>query len=708
MYNPSTNIWTWKSGASLFDDNGHHGIKCIPSVSNTPRARLENRCFWTDRTGNFWLYGGGRSGFSKRYNDLWMYNPITLEWTFVSGTMAINQKAVYGILGTPSPSNNPGGRGGNIGWYDSKNNFLFLFGGCVGTFLTPANDLWRYEIDCNCPQVSSGIPVANFSSDSVICQNSGINFNNSSINAISYQWIFNGAQTAASTLKNPTNIYYNIPGNFDVTLIACNCNTCDTIVFPNYIHVDSLPTVNLGVDTTLCQGDSITLDAGSGFDSYLWSDNSTNQFITISSQGIYAVQIISGACLVTDSIVVSTQSCSSPIAAFASADSTFCGSDCIDFLDLTQNNPVSWQWTFTGAQTIYSTNENPTNICYTIPGNYHVQLISCNQFGCDTISLLNFIHIDAMPQVNLGNDTLLCIGDSLLLDAGSGFTSYLWSDNSTNQSITISSQGIYSVQITSGACVANDTIVVATQVCSPLISVASSDTNFCEKHCIDFYDLSTNNPTSWQWFFPGADSLTSSLQNPTNICYNSYGSYDVTLIACNAFGCDTLHLTNFINCFQNPTDSIYQSNDTLFSLPAYSYQWYEVTNGIIAGATNQYFIPQQAGSYYCIATDSLGCAGSSGTIVITATNQISNFNFPISIVPNPFNSTISITFQKQNIKKASLTIKNVLGKTVFYKNADHINSNSKTSIDLSDLSNGIYFLEIVIDGVSVVKKIVKQ
>ncbi|MEO8150144.1 MAG: T9SS type A sorting domain-containing protein [Bacteroidia bacterium] len=248
---------------------------------------------------------------------------------------------------------------------------------------------------------------------------------------------------------------------------------------------------------------------------------------------------------------------------------------------------------------------------------------------------------------------------------------------------------------------------------SPLAMLSSSDTAFCEKQCINFFDVSTNNPTSWQWFFPGSDSLTSTLQNPTNICYNSYGSYDVTLITCNAFGCDTLLLTNYISCYQNPVDSIYQSNDTLFSLPGYSYQWYEVTNGIIAGATNQFFIPQQAGSYYCVVSDSIGCAGSSSTIIITATTQISNFNFPISIVPNPFNDNITITFQNQNIHKASFTIKNVLGQNVFSKiyppsGVRGSYAASSLEIDLSFLPKGIYFLDLMMDDTGCVRKIVKD
>lgn len=60
---------------------------------------------------------------------------------------------------------------------------------------------------------------------------------------------------------------------------------------------------------------------------------------------------------------------------------------------------------------------------------------------------------------------------------------------------------------------------------------------------ISFTDLSSNNPTSWNWDF--GDSNNSTLQNPIHT-YAANGTYTVTLIACNAFGCDTIEFNNYI------------------------------------------------------------------------------------------------------------------------------------------------------------------
>ncbi len=80
---------------------------------------------------------------------------------------------------------------------------------------------------------------------------------------------------------------------------------------------------------------------------------------------------------------------------------------------------------------------------------------------------------------------------------------------------------------------------------APTAAFTSSTSQGCEGTCINFTDNSTNSPTSWSWSFPGADITSSTDQNPTSICYQTAGTYTVTLQACNANGCDntTMNIT---------------------------------------------------------------------------------------------------------------------------------------------------------------------
>jgi len=73
----------------------------------------------------------------------------------------------------------------------------------------------------------------------------------------------------------------------------------------------------------------------------------------------------------------------------------------------------------------------------------------------------------------------------------------------------------------------------------PAANFTSNVTTIFVGGSVNFSDLSTNNPTSWQWTFEGGTPATSTQQNPQNIVYNTAGTFDVTLVATNQYGSDT-------------------------------------------------------------------------------------------------------------------------------------------------------------------------
>jgi large repetitive protein len=82
-------------------------------------------------------------------------------------------------------------------------------------------------------------------------------------------------------------------------------------------------------------------------------------------------------------------------------------------------------------------------------------------------------------------------------------------------------------------------IILKIDTCScnkPVANFSTSDTEICVGDCIDFTDLSTNNPTAWSWVFDGVVPNTSILKNPINICYNTAGAFNVSLTASNING----------------------------------------------------------------------------------------------------------------------------------------------------------------------------
>ena len=144
--------WTWVSGSSFTSQPGTYGIKGIASASNIPGARYAS-VSWVDSHGNLWLFGGFGFDFAGDYgdlNDLWKFDPATLEWTWVSGGNTRNQAGIYGPQGTATSANVPGGRVAAVSWIDSSGSH-WLFGGSGSNPSTPGqlNDLWKYDPPTN-------------------------------------------------------------------------------------------------------------------------------------------------------------------------------------------------------------------------------------------------------------------------------------------------------------------------------------------------------------------------------------------------------------------------------------------------------------------------------------------------------------------------------------------------------------------------------
>jgi hypothetical protein len=143
------NAWTWVSGSDLVNEQGIYGTKGVPSTSNIPRSR-DSAVSWIDPQGKLWLFGGNAPGY---LNDLWAFDPTTLEWTWVSGkeltpSSPSSEYGVYGTKGVPSPSNVPGARCHAVSWIDAQGD-LWLFGGygyaSPGFLGGCLNDLWKFD-----------------------------------------------------------------------------------------------------------------------------------------------------------------------------------------------------------------------------------------------------------------------------------------------------------------------------------------------------------------------------------------------------------------------------------------------------------------------------------------------------------------------------------------------------------------------------------
>ncbi|MCY7410892.1 MAG: T9SS type A sorting domain-containing protein [Chitinophagales bacterium] len=420
-------------------------------------------------------------------------------------------------------------------------------------------------------------------------------------------------------------------------------------------------------------------------------DNAATLYSTVNYTGGTCALVTGGAMYMIDSVYVGIENnLLPPSASFNSIQNNLCGQTCIDFTDESINNPTAWQWSFAGGNPSSSSLQNPTNICFTVSGNYDATLIVTNAQGSDTITISNAVVVNSLPSVNItqSSDTLY----SSLANYYQWYTNGNPISGASNDFYVPGTEGNYVVIITdSNGCSASDTIDF---VFSPF-SNFSADQFICQKFCVDYFDQSQNNPIAWKWTFESGSPSTSIQQNPTGICYNTPGAYDVTLITTNAFGSDTLLLNNFMTVNATPPfPTITQAGYTLTSSPASSYQWQQ--NSIdIPGATDQSYTVLQSGFYTVIITDENGCV-SSTTLYVLITGIENVFgDGVISVFPNPTNGLFAIRLNDSLLENGTLlSIKNTLGQHVFNSSQNEFLKERINEIDLRSLASGVYLIEI--------------
>ena len=302
---------------------------------------------------------------------------------------------------------------------------------------------WRDSINITL----NAMPVLNLGKDTTLC--GGTLILNAQNNGAAYLW--NTSATTQTLTVTGSGLYY-----VDVTNTA-GCTKRDSID----VTMGTMPVVNLGQDIIQCGG-TLQLDAQNPGATYVWSDASVNQTLTVSNSGLYFVDVSYGAaCTQRDSINVSI---SAGVSVDLGADTSSCGG--IILLDA-QNTGSSYLW-----------NDNSTSsiLVVTTSGTYYVTVT--DPLGCtgkDTIQ----ISLNSLPAVNLGSDIIQC-GGTVNLNAGTtSGASYLWNDASTNQTLAVSATGTYYVTVSTGVnCTASDTVHITINAV-PAVSLTLTQNSVC-------------------------------------------------------------------------------------------------------------------------------------------------------------------------------------------------------------------------------------
>jgi PKD repeat protein len=504
-------------------------------------------------------------------------------------------------------------------------------------------------------------PTADFSASPTSgCASLIVNFTNeSSYNASTFNWSFQGGQPGASNLQNPI-VLYTISGSFTVSLTVTNASGSSSVVKTNYISVQTVPNTNFNFTAN---GLTVTFtNSTTGGTSYNWSfgdgasSNETNPVHTYAAGGSYTVTLTStnpcGSTTATQTVVIVTP----PTAGFTATPTSGCASLTVQFTNTSSPNATTWNWSFPGGTPSSSTAQNPA-VVYNTAGTYSVTLTVSNAAGSSTASQTNYITVNTVPTTGFTNSisgkTVTFTNTSMnaasyLWNFGDGQTSTL-----TNPVHTYASDGTYTVTLTStnpcGSTTATQTVVIVTP---PTAGFTATPTSGCASLTVQFTNTSSPNATTWNWSFPGGTPSSSTAQNPA-VVYNTAGTYSVTLIASNSAYSDTLTLTNYITVNTVPTAGFTSSVDSLTatftntSNNATSYLW-NFGDGQTSTLTNPVHTYSNDGTYTVTLSATNVCGVTIFTqnvVIITAPSAGFTANTTTGCAP--------LTVQFQNLSSAN-------------------------------------------------------
>ena len=272
-------------------------------------------------------------------------------------------------------------------------------------------------------------------------------------------------------------------GNYSVMVTENGCTGQDQVT----ITFNPIPVFSLGPDTSLCSGETLSLDFSGIGDSYSWQDDSTNPTFNIEQSGQLWLIITNNGCQFTDTLEVDFFQTPS---VDLGSNQDLCEGESIT-LDATAGPTATYTWQDGSAGPTLNVNQS---------GNYSVMVTENGCTGQDQLT----ITFNPIPVFSLGPDTSLCSGESLFLDFSSIGDTYFWQNGHTGANFSIQQEGQYWLEIGNNGCWSADTLEVFLQP-SPEVTLGN-DRTICEGE-ETILEATISNYDQFSWF-DGTNAVT--------------------------------------------------------------------------------------------------------------------------------------------------------------------------------------------------------
>ena len=383
--------------------------------------------------------------------------------------------------------------------------------------------------------------------------------------------------------SNGQTITINEAGMYSVTATDFNGCSSEASILINQI---ANPTPSIMGVTEVCADGQTTLSTET-YESYEWSNGSTDQTTIVNTGGAISVTVTdTNGCIGSTSIIVTEFNL--PNVTITGSPS-FCLGGFTTLGTLDSYDVYSWSPGGESTPTITANTE----------GTYTVTVTDMN--GCTASTSINTsLETSLSPSIN--GPSILCNGQTETLTVGA-FDTYEWSTGAMSQSIDISTSGNYAVTVYDASGCSGETAIDVTVVDPSPVSIIGSD-KLCEGGNVSFSAFGTFNSYEWSTGF-----------NTSGITVDAAGTYSVTVTDSN--GCTSSTSIN-VTVADLPTPII--DGDPNFCIDAdtelnltedyTAYDW-------STGSTDPTITVNTTGLYTVTVTDINGCQASSSVNVFT-------------------------------------------------------------------------------------------
>lgn len=562
-----------------------------------------------------------------------------------------------------------------------------------------------------------GLELGNDISD--ICNSSPVQLDvttpSNGYGPVSYQWSTGAVIPVISA---------NYSGVYSVSVTRGLCTETDQIT----VNYDTPVSLNLPQESFLCQGGTIILDAGVTGQDYLWSTGDQVQTTEVLSPGYYYLTVSNACGSVNDSTNVIQ--INEPVVDLGDDLFICTGTAYLLEANYTGNGPE--------PDYFWSTGQNTPVILATTQGFY--SLTVTNQCGSGYDEL--YLTVESPLDVNLGNDTSICVGDTLVLTAGPEGLDYLWNTGETSNAIEVTSADSYVVEVANSCGSFNDFINISLD---DLTVSLGNDTSLCPGSSlvldpgmanVNYFWSDGSSGNTLELSQAGVYSLTISdiygcqaedeielnvytfnldLGNDTTICEGnplmlqaseglSYewstgeSSQNILVSQSGLYSVTVNHvcgqLNDEITIATNPSPVVNLGADTLYIEPGNTIDLDAGNAGATFNWSNnettQTITVADEGVYYVTVSNSFNCSSVDSVTVLIRTGISGDNISGIRVFPNPVKDQFYLVSDNEKLERVELY--NSIGALVQRRFSDQ----QSITVNTNFLPKGYYFLKVVL------------